>query len=197
MADIDCTQFEDLFESALLVIANAKKLRDWVNGDEFTDVELGGVLTPTLRKLVADIDARESEAARKVIEAGVRDIERLKDEAEKWALAARGFVGTGKCPVVTRRVQELAQKSGTDIEVPAHYPSTDGIHVYCNGVLLSHGLHYQERMPADGEEQTTAITALFDIEAGTEWEFHTWVNDEEQPELPDTPESNEDTQEGE
>lgn len=181
MSQMDCAQFENLYECALIVIANAQKLRDWVNGDEQTDVELGGEMTPTIRKLVAMIDARESEAARLVIEQGLRDITAIKEEAADAAQEAadaaqeaKSIVGTGKCPIVTRQIQATAQVSGTDIVTPAYYPFADGIHVYYDGVLLSSSVHYQEKMPVAPSEQSLAITTLFDVEAGAEWEFHTW-----------------------
>lgn len=181
MSQMDCSQFENLYECALIVIANAEKLRDWVNGDEQTDVELGGEMTPTIRKLVATIDARESEAARLVIQKGIQDITAIKEqatdaaqEAKDAAQEAKSIVGTGKCPIVTRQIQAADQASGTDVVTPAYFPMADGIHVYYDGVLLSSGVHYQEKTPIAPSEQSLAITALFDVEAGAEWEFHTW-----------------------
>lgn len=51
-----CNNLEDLYESALLLIGNASKLRDWCNGDENTNVTLGGKSVPSLRKLIANIN---------------------------------------------------------------------------------------------------------------------------------------------
>lgn len=51
-----CNNLEDLYESALLLIGNAPKLRDWCNGDENTNVTLGGKSVPSLRKLIANIN---------------------------------------------------------------------------------------------------------------------------------------------
>lgn len=187
MAEVDCTQFEDLYTAALLVIANAEKLRDWVNGDEQTDIELGGKLTPTIRKLVGTIDARESAAAKEVIAKGLADISLLKSEtqelvqqaedaaerAEEAAQGVKSTIGTGKCPNVSRRVQVADQASGLAIATPPYYPFAGGIHIFYDGVLLSSNLHYKEQMPgADGTAE--AVVALFDVKAGAEWEFHTW-----------------------
>lgn len=85
----NCQQFEGLQESAALVIGNAEKLRDWVNGDEQATVVLGGKATPSIRKLVHDIDERESNAAKLVIDAGIANITAIKEAAISSAEALR------------------------------------------------------------------------------------------------------------
>lgn len=198
MSQVDCSQFADIYEAALLVIANADKLRAWVNGDEESDVELGGTMVPTIRKLVAIIDARESAAAKEVIAKGIKDVNALKAEtaelvdeakdaaqrAEEAAQGVKSIIGTGKCPNVTRLVQAQNQSSGMAVATPPYYPFAGGIHVFYDGVLLSSGTHYQEQVPTTEDGKVSAITPLFNVLAGAQWEFHTWdhVGDPEQPE---------------
>lgn len=51
-----CSNVEQLYECALLVINNSKLLRDWLNGSETTNVTLGGKSSPSLRQLIQNIN---------------------------------------------------------------------------------------------------------------------------------------------
>lgn len=76
----DCKDLESLHQSAVNLIADAGLLNIFVNGDESTTVELGGQQTPSIRKLVADIDARESAAAQTIINNGTEAINALTQQ---------------------------------------------------------------------------------------------------------------------
>jgi len=76
----DCKDLESLHQSALNIIADAGLLNTFVNGDESTTVEIGGQQTPSIRKLVADIDARESSAAQTIINNGTEAINALTQQ---------------------------------------------------------------------------------------------------------------------
>lgn len=76
----DCKDLESLHQSAVNLIADAGLLNTFVNGDESTTVELGGQQTPSIRKLVADIDARESAAAQTIINNGTEAINALTQQ---------------------------------------------------------------------------------------------------------------------
>lgn len=52
---VDCSSLEGLYEAALILLTNAHKVAAWTNSDEQTDVELGGKMTPSIRKLVESI----------------------------------------------------------------------------------------------------------------------------------------------
>lgn len=85
----NCADVQNIMEAALLVVANADLLRQWVNGDEHASVTLGGVLTPSIRKLVATIDARESAAAQRVIDQGLARIELIARQSANNAAEAK------------------------------------------------------------------------------------------------------------
>lgn len=195
---LNCQAFEGLQEAALLVIANAEKLRDWVNGNEEAEVLLGGVLTPAIRKLVATIDARESQAAKNVINQGVKDMTILKDMAEQQAAISqtraeeareaarkaqemaegvRGVIGTGKAPVVARQVQTIDIVSGQAVQTPLYYPFAEAIQVYCDGVLLQSGIHYNEVASSVSSGKSDYILPLFNVQKDAIWEFHVWSDD--------------------
>lgn len=65
-------------------LENYRDLLDlWLNGDETQTVLLGGVLVPTIRKLVHDIDERESQGAQTIVDEGIQGMYVIKDMTEK------------------------------------------------------------------------------------------------------------------
>ena len=90
----------DTHQDLLDVASDLERYRDlldlWLNGDETQSVMLGGVLVPTIRKLVHDIDERESQGAQTIVDSGIqgmnvilqktddirKDVLRLRDEIE-------------------------------------------------------------------------------------------------------------------
>lgn len=90
----------DTHQDLLQVATDLERYRDlldlWLNGDEKTCVTLGGVCVPTIRKLVHDIDERESQGAQTIVDEGIqgmnvilqktddirKDVLRLRDEIQ-------------------------------------------------------------------------------------------------------------------
>lgn len=77
----------DTSQDLLQVAKDLEKYRDlldlWLNGDETQSVLLGGVLVPTIRKLVHDIDERESQGAQAIVDEGIQGMYVIKDMTEK------------------------------------------------------------------------------------------------------------------
>lgn len=76
----------DTSQELLQVADDLEKYRDlldqWLNGDENTTVLLGGVQVPTIRKLVHDIDDRESQGAQTVVDNGLQGMNIILGQAE-------------------------------------------------------------------------------------------------------------------
>lgn len=69
-----CGDIAKLLEAAHALVVYRDIIDKWLNGTETEDVMLGGVATPTLRKLIAGIDERESQAAQEAIDKGVSTV---------------------------------------------------------------------------------------------------------------------------
>ena len=184
MANQNCTDIARLHECALLVVANADLLRQWVNGDEQTDVTLGGKLTPSIRKLVAEIDVRESAAAQKVIDAGLEQIAQLGDDIEARAAAEadraeRAATLAEVCAGCTANevwwTIDADIPAGSEITFPNGFAYIYGRHhLHCtNGGVFVSPLHYEEVGTTPGEI-CTAIRILYPLKAGET--FHAWVS---------------------
>lgn len=80
-----------------------------VHGTETETVLLGGVATPSYRKLVADVDARESAAAQKAIDAGVVAMGSSATDAALSAAAAAqsAQIASAGADVVTAHAQSI------------------------------------------------------------------------------------------
>jgi len=187
----DCTKLENLHEAALLVIANAQLLRDWVNGNETASVTLGGRLTPSIRKLVADIDARESAAASRVIETGKKGVQQLlregtqslsdmitaaaseADRAERAADMAEVCSGCSGAEVCWMLEEDIPV--GGTLTFPAGFFYLHGRHhLHCSveGAFIA-PCHYAETGSMSGEKCTSIIIG-FALKAGER--FHAWVS---------------------
>lgn len=75
-----CEDLSTLLESAHALIAYRKQLEKWLHGTETEDVILGGVATPTIKKLVATIDERESQAAQEVVDEAVSTVVAIRNK---------------------------------------------------------------------------------------------------------------------
>lgn len=92
----------------------------FVQGGDAETVLLGGAATPTLRKLARDIDARESAAARDVIDRGMADI------ADKSA-AVQALVDTAQSIVdAVKRISATAETVEPDRPAAADYTPATG-----------------------------------------------------------------------
>lgn len=69
-----CTDGKEIVAAAADLQKFADLLDEWLNGDETHFVMLGGKETPSIRNLVAMIDARESQAAQVAIDGGLQQI---------------------------------------------------------------------------------------------------------------------------
>lgn len=82
---MDCSSIEGLLEAATAITVYRDLLDKWLHGTETEDVLLGGVLVPTLRKLVAMIDERESHAAQEVVDEAVQAVVVLRNQMTELA----------------------------------------------------------------------------------------------------------------
>lgn len=80
-----CEDLSSLLEAAHALIAYRNLLDKWLHGTETEDVLLGGVLTPTLRKLIAMIDERESQAAQEVVDEAMQAIVTIRNQLDVLA----------------------------------------------------------------------------------------------------------------
>lgn len=83
----------DAKQDLLVVAKDLERYRDllelWLNGDERTTVMLGGTAVPSIRKLVHDIDERNSQGAQAVVDEGIQGmyvIKELTDDIRKDVL---------------------------------------------------------------------------------------------------------------
>ncbi len=96
-----CDNIASLFEAAHALIGYRETLDAWLNGAETEDVVLGGVATPTLRKLIATIDERESQGAQAVVDEGVSAVMTVKNQLTALAATINGKVETLRNMAVT------------------------------------------------------------------------------------------------
>lgn len=89
-----CGDIANLLEAAHGLITLRSVIDKWLNGTEVEDVVLGGVATPTLRKLIATIDERESQAAQEAIDEGVGAVVAVKNRLLELAQEVGGKVET-------------------------------------------------------------------------------------------------------
>lgn len=82
---MDCSSIEGLLDAATAITVYRDLLDKWLHGTETEDVLLGGVLVPTLRKLVATIDERESHAAQEVVDEAVQAVVVLRNQMTELA----------------------------------------------------------------------------------------------------------------
>lgn len=89
----------DTHQDLLQVATDLEKYRDlldiWLNGDEQTSVMLGGVMVPTIRKLVHDIDERESQGAQTIVDSGIQGMNVIMyktDDIRKEVLRLRNDI---------------------------------------------------------------------------------------------------------
>ena len=85
-----------------------------VNGSETETVLLGGVATPSYRKLVADVDARESAAAKTEIAKGVAEAQRIADTAAQTVTEAASNA-VGAATQQAERAKEYADAAQASI----------------------------------------------------------------------------------
>lgn len=76
----------DTHQDLLQVAKDLENYRDlldlWLNGDETQCVMLGGVCVPTIRKLVHDIDERESQGAQTIVDEGIQGMNVIMEKTE-------------------------------------------------------------------------------------------------------------------
>ena len=87
-----CGDIAKLLEAAHALVVYRDTIDKWLNGTEVEDVILGGVSVPTLRKLVATIDERESRAAQEAIDEGVSAVVAIKNSLLELAGEVSGKV---------------------------------------------------------------------------------------------------------
>lgn len=85
-----------------------------VHGSETETVLLGGVATPSYRKLVADVDARESAAAKTEIAKGVAEAQRIADTAAQTVTEAASNA-VGAATQQAERAKEYADAAQASI----------------------------------------------------------------------------------
>lgn len=91
-----CKDIAGLMDAAYAIMVLRDTLERWLHGLPTEDVILGGVPVPTLRKLVATIDERESRAAEEAIDDGIRSVVVLKNRVAALADAVDDQVTTLK-----------------------------------------------------------------------------------------------------
>lgn len=89
-----CRDIQGLTEAAYAVIVLRDTLERWLHGSPTQDVMLGGVAVPTLRKLVAIIDERESRAAQDAIDAGISQATAIKNQVAELEAVVAAKVAT-------------------------------------------------------------------------------------------------------
>lgn len=87
-----CGDIAKLLEAAHALVVYRDTIDKWLNGTETEDVTLGGVSVPTLRKMAATIDERESRAAQEVIDEGVSAVVAIKKSLLELAEEVSGKV---------------------------------------------------------------------------------------------------------
>lgn len=87
-----CGDIAKLLEAAHSLVVYRDTIDKWLNGTETEDVTLGGVSVPTLRKMIATIDERESRAAQEVIDEGVSAVVAIKNSLLELAEEVSGKV---------------------------------------------------------------------------------------------------------
>ena len=87
-----CGDIAKLLEAAHSLVVYRDTIDKWLNGTETEDVTLGGVSVPTLRKMIATIDERESQAAQEVIDEGVSAVVAIKNSLLELAEEVSGKV---------------------------------------------------------------------------------------------------------
>lgn len=87
-----CGDIAKLLEAAHALVVYRDTIDKWLNGTETEDVTLGGVSVPTLRKMAATIDERESRAAQEVIDEGVSAVVGIKNSLLELAEEVSGKV---------------------------------------------------------------------------------------------------------
>lgn len=87
-----CGDIAKLLEAAHALVVYRDTIDKWLNGTETEDVTLGGVSVPTLRKMAATIDERESRAAQEVIDEGVSAVVAIKNSLLELAEEVSGKV---------------------------------------------------------------------------------------------------------
>lgn len=87
-----CGDIAKLLEAAHALVVYRDTIDKWINGTETEDVTLGGVSVPTLRKMAATIDERESRAAQEVIDEGVSAVVAIKNSLLELAEEVSGKV---------------------------------------------------------------------------------------------------------
>lgn len=87
-----CGDIAKLLEAAHALVVYRDTIDKWLNGTETEDVTLGGVSVPTLRKMIATIDERESQAAQEVIDEGVSAVVAIKNSLLELAEEVSGKV---------------------------------------------------------------------------------------------------------
>lgn len=113
-----CSDIQGLMEAAAAVVALRNTLERWLHGSPAEDVMLGGVAVPTLRKLVATIDERESRAAQEAIAEGVAQVVALKTQVAELeaSVAAQVLTLKGISPVATPLAENAAPTAAFDGE---------------------------------------------------------------------------------
>lgn len=96
------------------------KLHDFVHGSEMETVNLGGQETPTLRKMVHDIDERESGAAQEVVDEAIAKVVVLKNKAAAEADRAEAAA------MEIKSVSAFAETVDSNQAATAQYDSDTG-----------------------------------------------------------------------
>lgn len=115
-----CEGIEDLLAAVHEITADARIWHTFLHGTELQTVVLGGKETPTLRKLVSDIDERHSRIAEQVVE---------QANARFTVLAARMQANVDEAAALLDQVKSVTVTATTlapDAEASADYDPATG-----------------------------------------------------------------------
>ena len=148
-----------------------------VHGSETETVLLGGVATPSYRKLVADVDARESAAAKTEIAKGVAEAQRIADTAAqtvteaasdavsaatRQAERAKEYADAAQASIPDNLVARVASVEGENVQQNARLDAAEqGITAISTtligsvmSVMAAEGYVPNGTVPANGGEYT-------------------------------------------
>lgn len=77
--NLACEEISGIFEATKKLIEYESIFEKWLTGEPYQDVQYNGITIPTLRKLIATIDERESHAAQEVIDEGIAQIVAIRN----------------------------------------------------------------------------------------------------------------------
>lgn len=114
----DSKDISGLIDAAYALIKLRGTLELWLHGSPWQDVMLGGAAVPSLRKLVATIDERESHAAQEAIADGISEVVSLKSRVVELSQGVAAMVAELKCinPAITLLGENAAPTAAYDSE---------------------------------------------------------------------------------